>query len=313
MESKYFKNDEYWKKHINEKLEDDIWIKDYKKYFSGKGICLDLGCGIGQYSKELMSYGYQVVSVDISDTALEKVKEFNSNIIKIDMQEKLPFLDNTFSLVFANLSIHYFSDKDTRKLMDEIKRVLRQDGLFIGSVNGIQGYEKIKDTAIEIEKHYWFNKNKYIRLFDEEDLTKYLNIFKILKIEEKETTRFGHKKNYIVFFTQKNEEPKEAQNKYNVITLCGPVKFKDTFLEVYEKFTLNENIVLTPNFFNNIKKEDINPYIKKMLVEMHKQKIDMSDEIYVINVNGYIGENTKAEIEYAKLKGKKISYLEPIE
>lgn len=47
-----------------------------------------------------------------------------------------------------------------------------------------------------------------------------------------------------------------------------------------------------------------------MLDEMHKQKIDMSDEIYVINVGEYIGESTKSEIEYAKTKNKKISYLE---
>ena len=47
-----------------------------------------------------------------------------------------------------------------------------------------------------------------------------------------------------------------------------------------------------------------------MLDEMHRQKIDMSDEIYVINLRGYIGESTKSEIEYAKAKGKKISYLE---
>ena len=45
---------------------------------------------------------------------------------------------------------------------------------------------------------------------------------------------------------------------------------------------------------------------------MHKQKIDMSDEIYVINVGKYIGESTKNEIEYAKEKGKRISYLENI-
>lgn len=45
---------------------------------------------------------------------------------------------------------------------------------------------------------------------------------------------------------------------------------------------------------------------------MHRQKIDMSDEIYVINLGRYIGESTKAEIEYAKIKNKKISYLENI-
>lgn len=204
MKDTYFKNDEYWKDHISKEIEEDIWIREYKEYFNRKGKCLDLGCGIGQYSKELMSYGYEVTSSDISDIALEKVKEFNSNVIKLDMKEKLPFSDNEFDLVFANLSIHYFSDKDTKKLMLEIKRILKKDGLFIGSVNGLEGYEKIKETAIEIEKHYWFNKNKYIRLFDKEDLKKYLSIFNITNIEERETIRFEHKKNYLIFFVKKD-------------------------------------------------------------------------------------------------------------
>ena len=101
-------------------------------------------------------------------------------------------------------------------------------------------------------------------------------------------------------------------NKYNIITLCGSIKFKDEFMKVQEKLTLGGNIVFTPSFFNNVKKEDIDNKTKKMLDEMHKQKIDMSDEIYVINLGGYIGESTKSEIEYAKLKGKNISYLENI-
>lgn len=99
-------------------------------------------------------------------------------------------------------------------------------------------------------------------------------------------------------------------NKYNVITLCGSIKFKEEFEKIQEELTLAGNIVLTPNFFHYVKKEEINNEIKNMLDEMHKQKIDMSDEIYVINVGKYIGESTKSEIEYAKTKNKKISYLE---
>ena len=101
-------------------------------------------------------------------------------------------------------------------------------------------------------------------------------------------------------------------HEYKIITLCGSIKFKDVFMRVQEKLTLDGNIVLTPNFFNGIKKEEIDKRMKKMLDEMHKQKIDMSDEIYVINIGGYIGESTKSEIEYAKEKGKRISYLESI-
>ncbi len=204
--SDYFKEDGYWKDHINKELEPDIWIREYKEFFDGKGKCLDLGCGIGQFSKELMEYGYDVTSADISSIALNKVKEFNPNIIQIDMREKLPFEDEEFDLVFANLSIHFFSDLDTQKLMLEIKRIMKNGGLFIGSVNGIQGIEKVKDTAQLIEYHYYFNQKQYYRFFDREDLNKYLNVFEILKIDERETIRFNHVKNYVVFIVKKNEE-----------------------------------------------------------------------------------------------------------
>ena len=51
---------------------------------------------------------------------------------------------------------------------------------------------------------------------------------------------------------------------------------------------------------------------KEMLDDIHKRKIDMADEIFVINVDGYIGESTRSEIEYAKQNGKVINYLENI-
>ncbi len=199
----YFKNDEYWANHINEDLEEDLWIDEYKIYFNSKGKCLDLGCGIGQFSKQLIKYGYDVISADISDIALNKVKCFNENVVKLDMRDKLPFQDNEFDLVFANLSIHYFSDEDTRKLMLEIKRILKEEGLFIGSVNGIEGLKVIGNETKEIEYHFYEYKDKLIRLFDISDVKKYLADFNIIKIDERETIRFKHKKNYIVFIVKK--------------------------------------------------------------------------------------------------------------
>ena len=198
----YFKDDLYWKENINKDLEDDLWINDYKEYLS-KGNCLDLGCGIGQYSKWFMENGYEVVSADISNIALEKVKEYNKNVVNVDMREKLPFKDNCFDIVFANLSIHYFSDSITKNLISEIKRILKKDGLFIGSVNSIKGFNK-EENIEELDYHYYRNKDKYLRLFDVDDLKKYLAIFNIIKIEEKETIRFGYNKNYIVFIVKNN-------------------------------------------------------------------------------------------------------------
>ena len=199
----YFKDDEYWKYHINKPLEEDMWLDDYKDYLKSEGLSLDLGCGIGQFTKKLMEYGYDVISADISKIALGEVKKFNKNIVNLDMREKLPFDDEKFDLVFAGLSIHYFSDSDTKNLMSEIKRILKKDGLFIGSVNGMEGLNVIKDTATELDYHFYFNKDKYIRLFDENDLRNYLSIFNIIKIDKRETIRFGYKKNYLVFMVKK--------------------------------------------------------------------------------------------------------------
>ena len=93
-----------------------------------------------------------------------------------------------------------------------------------------------------------------------------------------------------------------------MITLCGSMKFKDDFLHEQKRLTLEGNIVLTPNMF--LLAEDITEDIKKMLDDMHKRRIDMADEIFVINKNGYVGSSTKAEIEYAKKLGKKIVFME---
>ena len=199
----YFKNDDYWKEHINKPLEDDLWIDEYKNYLDTNGLCLDLGCGIGQYTKRFMEYGYSVISADISSIALNKVREFNNMAIMLDMRDVMPFYDGTFDVVFANLSIHYFSDKETKKIISEVNRVLKPGGLFIGSVNGMEGYEAIKDTAEPLDYHFYFNLDKYIRLFNQSDLKNYLYEFNILRLDNRETVRFGRKKNHIIFVARK--------------------------------------------------------------------------------------------------------------
>ena len=98
-------------------------------------------------------------------------------------------------------------------------------------------------------------------------------------------------------------------NKRKVVTLCGSVRFWDKIQEMYEKLELeNEYAVIgiTPHVMNR----DFTEYEEDLLDEMHRIKIDLSDAIFVVNVNGYIGKSTREEIEYAKQKGKEIMYLE---
>ena len=100
-------------------------------------------------------------------------------------------------------------------------------------------------------------------------------------------------------------------DKYPVITLCGSTRFKEQFLETQKRLTLAGNIVISVGLFGHSGDDEVwTEGIKEMLDDMHKRKIDMADEIYVINVGGYIGSSTRNEIEYAKRTGKAVRYLE---
>lgn len=97
---------------------------------------------------------------------------------------------------------------------------------------------------------------------------------------------------------------------YKVITLCGSTKFKDDFLRVQKELTLQGNIVLSLGVFTQSDDEKLSEEIIEMLSDMHRHKIDMADEIYVINKNNYIGSSTMSEIKYAEAQGKVINYME---
>ena len=107
---------------------------------------------------------------------------------------------------------------------------------------------------------------------------------------------------------------------YKVITLCGSTRFKDDFMRVQKELTLKGNIVISVGLFGHSGDDEVWDGMdegtlsktKEMLDDMHKRKIDMADEIFVINVGGYIGDSTRSEIEYAINNGKKVNYLEKV-
>lgn len=88
---------------------------------------------------------------------------------------------------------------------------------------------------------------------------------------------------------------------------------RTSFSKPKRELTLEGNIVISVGLFghsgdNEVWKEGT----KELLDDMHKRKIDMADEIFVINVGGYIGSSTRSEIAYAIATGKKVNYLEPL-
>lgn len=99
-------------------------------------------------------------------------------------------------------------------------------------------------------------------------------------------------------------------NGFKVITLCGSTRFKDEFLEAQKRLTLERNIVISVGLFGHSGDDVVwTEGVKDMLDRQHLAKIDLADEIFVINVGGYIGDSTRREIAYAEFKGKTIKYM----
>lgn len=105
--------------------------------------------------------------------------------------------------------------------------------------------------------------------------------------------------------------------KPKIVCLCGSTRFYQAFQEVNYRLTMSGVIVLSVGFYPHnpqVHGETVGctPEQKKVLDELHFRKIDLADEVHVLNVGGYIGESTRNEIEYATKLNKPISYLEDI-
>lgn len=107
--------------------------------------------------------------------------------------------------------------------------------------------------------------------------------------------------------------------KPKIVCLCGSTRFMEQFFNSGWDETMKGNIVLSVGV--NLKMETpdgghvgeaMGPAVKGMLDELHKRKIDLADEVLILNVGGYIGESTRGEIAYSEAHGKPVRYLEPI-
>ena len=113
---------EYWdethKKYSMGKIVYDHWLDEYKDILDNcKTKVLDLGCVEGNDTLYLTERGFKVIACDYSEIALNHVKQELANVetIQLDISESLPFKENTFDLIIADLSLHYFDEKNNNR------------------------------------------------------------------------------------------------------------------------------------------------------------------------------------------------------
>lgn len=201
---------DYWnethKKFSSGKIVYDNWLDDYKDVLNKcKTKVLDLGCGTGNDTLYLTEKGFSVVACDYSDVAIEKInKEFNNVETKIvDISKHLPFEDNSFDLIIADLSLHYFDENTTKNIMREIKRILAPNGYLIARVNSVEDINHGAGQGKKLEENFYYVEGYNKRFFTSQDAVKFFSIIGDTKVKEADMLRYSNPKKVFEILVQK--------------------------------------------------------------------------------------------------------------
>ena len=179
----------------NEMKYDD-WLEEFKEIISNVDTeIIDLGCGVtGNNTLYLIEKGKKVLSCDFAEEALKSVSKIKgSKTLLFDMLNEFPFNNEIADLIIADLSLHYFKREDTERIIKEIKRILKPNGILLFRVNSINSteYKKLIEMNVEeIEHHLFFNKNMEKRFFSKDDLKEFFKEWKFICLREENMSRW---------------------------------------------------------------------------------------------------------------------------
>jgi SAM-dependent methyltransferase len=167
---------QYWNEASNSdniKLTYDYWLDKYEEYLRtcNKPI-IDLGCGIGNNTLYLLERNYEVISCDFSEVALNRLNSQipHAAIQHFDMREGIPFKDRSVEIVIADLSLHYFDEQTTLKILQDLHRTLEENGLLLCRLNSTKNIQEPNEFFLEsggLQRRY-FNEEQINYYFDNE-------------------------------------------------------------------------------------------------------------------------------------------------
>ena len=181
----------------NKPVYDDWLIKHNAILERSKDIpIIDLGCGAGGDTLYLFERGYKVISCDFCNVSLKRIQRFvpESTVKLFNMLDGLPFEDESAVVLFADLSIHYFSKKDTFYILGEIRRILKQNGYFICRVNSTNDINYGAGKGEKLEENYYNRNGKLKRFFDREAINLFFDGWALEYVNECDMNRYGDTK-----------------------------------------------------------------------------------------------------------------------
>ena len=188
------KANEIWnnihKNYDREKIKYDDWLQLFDRaIINCKTPVIDLGCGSGNET---------FIPCDYSKNAIENIKKNFPEVEQVkcfDMSKGLPFEDNLTDIIIGDLSLHYFTEQQTFQILDEIKRVLKPNGLLLFRVNSVKDVNYGAGEGKELEPHlYETDDGRYKRFFDSEDIEKFFSNWEKLYMREETLGRYGSEK-----------------------------------------------------------------------------------------------------------------------
>jgi len=150
-----------------------IFANECLMYFpKGNGKILEIGAGLGQDSRFFHEKGYSVLSTDFSLDVLEKntrksekmIASWTYEVLELDVSKTLPFWIGAFDVIYAHLSLHYFSKEETKNIVAELQRVLKKGWIIAALLNTYKDPEYGNGEYLEQDYfRFWSIQKRYFR------------------------------------------------------------------------------------------------------------------------------------------------------
>lgn len=188
---------QYWD-GAHEKYADADWInkptlfaEEVLAFLPPEGKLLDAGCGQGQDSRFFAEKGYSVTGIDFSSEGIARAQEKTPAALHVSYQEAdlskpLPFADGEFDIVHSHLAAHYFTYDETKQIVQEFGRVLREGGVLTLLLNSVHDSEY--GTGEKLEDDYFLISGVKKRYFSAKSLTQFVEGFDVLLLDEEGVT-----------------------------------------------------------------------------------------------------------------------------
>jgi ubiquinone/menaquinone biosynthesis C-methylase UbiE len=193
--------DMYWdeviKMKTNENIKYDGWLD---RYLIGKvseiSNIIELGCGWGDDTSFLYSLNCNLISCDISSESIKFIHKYFPDIEtrQFDLREKFPFQDETADYIVADLCLHYFDNIELNKILLEILRVTKTNGMLYVRVNSINDTNYGAGQGKQISEGMYMTETGKKRFFDKSNILNTFKVFNIIHMEEVILMKYGKAK-----------------------------------------------------------------------------------------------------------------------